>query len=384
MNPMETALYVHFPFCIRKCLYCDFNSLAGAEIPQTAYTDALVREMELRRDTLHEGVTASTLYLGGGTPSLLEPDSVGRIIDTASRFFALEPAAEITIEANPGTVNQERLAAYLSTGVNRLSLGIQSFSDEMLALLGRVHTAQEGIASFTAAREAGFANIGIDLIHSLPGQTPENWRAELEQAVLLHPEHISAYGLTIEAGTPFHAMDRSGELVLPEEEASAEMFEKTSELLRNAGYEHYEISNFALPGFRSRHNQVYWQRGDYLGFGAGAHSFLAAPPFGRRWKNPDTPESYMQSIDNGSAAEEELTLVAEREARSETMFLGLRMLEGVEGNRFRREFAVTLEEAYSEELRALLAEGLLEWQKGRLRLAGKGIILANQVLIRFI
>jgi oxygen-independent coproporphyrinogen-3 oxidase len=381
---METALYIHFPFCIRKCLYCDFNSVAGAEIPQQAYTDALVGEMELRRETLPGGVTASTLYLGGGTPSLLEPAQVERIIAAACRLFSLEPGAEITMEANPGTVNREKLSAYRSTGVNRLSLGIQSFSDDMLALLGRVHSAQEGIASFAAAREAGFANIGIDLIHSLPGQTPEHWRAELERAILLQPEHVSAYGLTIEAGTPFHAMERSGELALPEEESSAEMFENTSELLCETGYEHYEISNFALPGFRSRHNQVYWQRGDYLGFGAGAHSFLSSPHSGRRWKNPDDPESYMLSIANGITPDEEMTVVQEREARAETLFLGLRMLEGVDGNRFRKEFAMSLEDAYPEELRALLSEGLLEWEKGRLRIAGKGLILANQVLIRFI
>jgi oxygen-independent coproporphyrinogen-3 oxidase len=384
MSLMQTALYVHFPFCIRKCLYCDFNSRAGSDIPQTSYTDALVREMELRRNALPKGVTASTLYLGGGTPSLLEPALVERIIAAADRLFSLEPTAEITIEANPCTVNRERLSAYRSAGVNRLSLGIQSFSDGMLTRLGRAHSAQEGIAAFATAREAGFANIGIDLIHSLPGQTQEKWQGELDRAVLLQPEHISAYGLTIEEGTPFHAMEQSGELTLPEEEAATEMFETTSQLLREAGYDHYEISNFALPGFRSRHNQVYWQRGDYLGFGAGAHSFLAAPPFGRRWKNPDTPESYMESMVNGRAAEEELTLVMEWEARSETLFLGLRMLEGVDGKSFRNDFNMTLEQAYPDDLRDLLAEGLLEWRKGLLRLTSRGLILSNQVFIRFV
>jgi oxygen-independent coproporphyrinogen III oxidase len=381
---MQTALYVHFPFCIRKCLYCDFNSRAGADIPQTAYVDALVREMELRRGTLPEEVTASTLYLGGGTPSLLDPPLVEKIIAASRRLFSLGAEAEITIEANPGTVNREKLSAYRTAGVNRLSLGIQSFSDDMLARLGRVHTAREGLASFAAAREAGFTNIGIDLIHSLPGQSPEEWQRELERAVHLRPEHISAYGLTIEAGTPYHAMERSGELLLPEEEEAAEMFEKTSELLGTAGFEHYEISNFALPGFRSRHNQVYWQRSNYLGFGGGAHSFLSDPPFARRWKNPDTPEGYMQSIAGGILPCVDLTVVQEREARSETLFLGLRMLEGVDGKRFSHEFGITLEEAYPEEIRALLNAGLLEWRVGWLRLTGTGITLANQVFIRFV
>ncbi len=381
---MQTALYVHFPFCVRKCLYCDFNSRAGSEIPQAAYIDALVREMELRCDTLPEETYASTLYLGGGTPSLLEPALVERIINAASRLFSLKPTAEITIEANPGTVNRERLADYRSAGVNRLSLGIQSFSEDMLACLGRVHTVHDGLSSFAAARTAGFANIGIDLIHSLPGQTLEMWRAELDRAVDLRPEHISAYGLTIEAGTPFHAMERSGELALPDEETAAEMFENTSEQLGEAGFEHYEISNFSLPGFRSRHNQVYWQRGNYLGFGAGAHSFLSSPPFGSRWKNPDTPESYMQSIAYDVAPEEEQSILTEQEAMSESLFLGLRMMEGVDGKSFRLEFGRPLEEVYPEEMRALLSEGLLEWQKGHLRLTCRGFILANQVFIRFV
>jgi oxygen-independent coproporphyrinogen-3 oxidase len=261
---------------------------------------------------------------------------------------------------------------------------MQSFSDTMLSRLGRAHTARDGLDAFAAARDAGFANIGIDLIHSLPGQKPEMWRAELDRAVELRPEHISAYGLTIEAGTPFHAMEQRGELTLPGEEEAAGMFEQTSELLRQAGYEHYEISNFALPGFRSRHNQVYWQRGSYLGFGAGAHSFLADPRFGSRWNNPDLPETYLQTVGSGIAPREGLAMIKEREAQGEKLFLGLRMLEGVDGESFRREFGVTLEEAYRSELTVLLGEGLLEWREGRLRLTRRGIILANQVFIRFV
>jgi oxygen-independent coproporphyrinogen-3 oxidase len=210
------------------------------------------------------------------------------------------------------------------------------------------------------------------------------WRTELDQAVALRPEHISAYELTIEAGTPFHAMEQQGELTLPDEEEAAGMFEQTSELLRQAGYEHYEISNFALPGRRSRHNQVYWQRSGYLGFGAGAHSFLAAPRFGSRWNNPDLPETYLQTVGSGIAPREGLSMVKEREALAEKLFLGLRMLDGVDGESFRREFGVTLEEAYPTDLPGLLAEGLLEWREGHLRLTRRGIILSNQVFIRFV
>lgn len=381
---MNMALYVHFPFCIRKCLYCDFNSWAGSAIAPAEYVSALMRELELRRESLDCALTASTLYLGGGTPSLLEPRLIERLIEKVSRLFDLIVDVEVTIEANPGTVTREKLAAYRLAGVNRLSLGIQSFSDRMLPRLGRAHSARDGLDAFTFARDAGFANISIDLIHSLPGENLAMWLSDLDQAVLLRPEHISAYGLTIEPGTPFHAMEQRGELSLPEEETAARMFEKTSDVLQQAGYEHYEISNFAFPGFRSRHNQVYWQRGSYLGFGAGSHSFLASPFPSFRWKNPDSPESYMQALASGILPAEELSAVKEREAMAETLFLGLRMLEGVDPEQFRGAFGVTLQEAYPAEFQGLLADGLLELQKGRLRLTRRGLILANQVFIRFV
>jgi oxygen-independent coproporphyrinogen-3 oxidase len=340
--------------------------------------------MELQRQKLAIPFSAKTLYFGGGTPSLLEPRLVARIIKQAMRLFCLDADAEITIEANPGTVTREKFADYRLAGVNRLSMGIQSFSERMLSSLGRAHTAREGLDAYTLARDAGFANIGIDLIHSLPGEEMDIWLADLDQAVLLKPEHISAYGLTIEAGTPFHAMEQRGELALPCEETAAGMFERTSDLLHQAGYEHYEISNFSLPGFRSRHNQVYWQRESYLGFGAGAHSFLSSPPSGLRWKNPDSPEDYMQALAKGFLPGEELSAVTEREAMSETLFLGLRMLEGVDTEKFREEFGVTLQDAYPAELQELLANGLLELENGRVRLSRMGLILANQVFIKFV
>lgn len=381
---MRTALYIHFPFCIRKCLYCDFNSLAGSSISPAKYVASLLKEMEHQKKRLSGPFSAKTLYFGGGTPSLLDPRLVARIIEAAARLFCLEDDAEITIEANPGAVTREKLAAYRLAGVNRLSIGMQSFSGRLLSRLGRAHTAPEGLDAFARARDAGFANIGIDLIHSLPGEDLDIWQADLDQAVLLKPEHISAYGLSIEAGTPFHAMDQRGELALPCEEMAAGMFEMTPDLLRQAGYEHYEISNFALPGFRSRHNQVYWQRGSYLGFGAGAHSFLASPPAGLRWKNPDSPEIYMQALADGILPGEELSAVTEREAMAETLFLGLRMLEGVDPGKFRKEFSVTLQDAYTSEIKGLLANGLLELQMGRLRLSRRGLIMANQVFIKFV
>ncbi len=381
---MRTALYIHFPFCVRKCLYCDFNSRADTTVSPTEYVTALQKEMGLRWERVPGEIRAGTLYFGGGTPSLLDPRLVAGVIETAARLFRLDPAAEITLEANPGTVTQEKLAGYRSAGVNRISLGVQSFSDRMLSQLGRVHGAREAIKAFAAARDAGFADIGIDLIHSLPGQDLAMWLAELEQAIQLRPEHISAYGLSIEEGTPFHDMERRGELALPAEETSARMFETASEVLGQAGYEHYEISNYALTGYRSRHNRNYWQRGNYLGFGAGAHSFLTLPSFGRRWENTEDPERYLRTLVNGAIPEEETSSLTEKEAMAETMFLGLRMLEGIDPERFRREFGVAPEEAYPVEYPGLLAAGLLELANGRLRLSRRGLILANQVVVKFV
>ena len=381
---MNAALYIHFPFCLQKCLYCDFNSVVDSRTSPAEYVAAVEREMALRRESLAADVSAPTLYFGGGTPSLLDPSLVTRLIEAAARFYALEAAAEITLEANPGTVTRDKLAGYRAAGVNRLSLGVQSFHDPLLTRLGRIHSAGEALAAFAAARDAGFANIGIDLIHSLPGENLALWLADLARAVALAPEHISGYGLSIEAGTPFHDLKRAGELALPDEEEAAGMFEQTSEVLGKAGYEHYEISNFARPGFRSRHNQVYWRRTGYLGFGAGAHSFLAAPSFGCRWKNPDTPDVYLQALGKDIVADEGLAAVTKREAMAETLFLGLRMLEGVDSKEFRRVFGVTLEEAYPAALPRLLTDALLEWQEGRLRLTRRGLIMANQVFVKFI
>ena len=364
MKEMQTSLYVHFPFCLRKCLYCDFNSLADSPVMPDEYVAAVVKEMELRDERLAAPVTAPTLYFGGGTPSLMAPGLVGRIIDAAARLYGLADDAEITLEANPGTLTAAKLAGYRAAGVNRLSLGVQSFNDSFLERLGRIHTAREAQAAFAMARKAGFRNIGIDLIHSLPGETPAAWLDDLARAVSLGPEHVSAYGLSIEEGTPFHDLERDGRLSLPDEEEGVQMFRQTAEFLQSRGYEHYEISNFALPGRRSRHNQVYWQRGNYLGFGAGAHSYLRSPGFGVRWRNALSPEVYRQAISRATLPEEELTTLTERDAMAEFLFLGLRMLEGVELEVFRQEFGVVLEDAYPGVLPGLFDDGLLECRTG--------------------
>jgi putative oxygen-independent coproporphyrinogen III oxidase len=381
---MQVSLYVHFPFCLRKCLYCDFNSLAGSPVMADEYAGAVLKEMDLCAGRLSAPVAAPTLYFGGGTPSLMAPRDVGGIVAAAVRLYNLADDAEITLEANPGTLTAKNLAGYRTAGVNRLSLGVQSFNDTFLRQLGRIHTARQAQDAFDLARRAGFANIGIDLIHTLPGESPAAWRDDLGRAIALGPEHISAYGLSVEEGTPFQELARKGELHLPDEEAGLTMFRETAEFLQEEGYEHYEISNFALPGCRSRHNQVYWRRRNYLGIGAGAHSFLRAPGFGTRWGNSPGPPDYMQSLDREMLPREELTHLTEREAMAEFFFLGLRMLEGVEPARFRREFAVDLDDAYPGVVSGLLAEGLLECRRNRLRLTGTGLVLANQVFLKFV
>jgi oxygen-independent coproporphyrinogen-3 oxidase len=380
----KVSLYIHFPFCLKKCLYCSFNSIADSHFPMEEYAATLIREMRLCSANLDDPVVAHTLYLGGGTPSLMKPALIGRIVDAAAGLFNLIPDAEITIEANPGTLTPLTLSGYRACGINRLSLGVQSFCDALLERLGRVHSAGQAVEAFTAARAAGFTNIGVDLINSLPGQTIKMWENDLFAAIALQPEHVSVYGLTIEEGTPFAAMEKKGALLLPDEEEAAVMFEMTSQVLCGSGYEQYEIANFARPGCRSRHNQGYWLRDDYLGFGAGAHSFMKDACFGVRWKNLDDPEAYRQSVNGGALPWQERHCLTSREAMAERLFLGLRMLEGVDLELFHNEFGVACEEIYSSECSSLLAEGLLEIREGRLRMTEKARIIANRIFMMFL
>jgi oxygen-independent coproporphyrinogen-3 oxidase len=381
---MELSLYVHYPFCLRKCPYCAFNSAADSGIAEHDYVSALCREMELRAGVIGEEVAGLTLYFGGGTPSLLDPVSVGRLIDAAEEIFSLRSGAEITLECNPGTVTRERLNGFRSVGVNRLSLGVQSFDDLMLQRLGRIHTAGQAMEAYRAARDAGFENLGIDLIHSLPDQTPAQWERELVRASALEPEHLSVYALTIEEGTPFSRQETAGTLNLPEEDAAVRMFELSSEVLCSRGYEQYEIANFARPGFRSRHNQGYWERRSYLGFGAGAHSFLRKPDYGVRFANEADPREYLRLLASGSRPDAGMRRLSPEEAMSECLFLGLRKTEGVSMEEFRKEFGVSFDEAYGPSCTDLFDDGFLEFRHGFLRLSPKARILSNQVFLRFL
>jgi oxygen-independent coproporphyrinogen III oxidase len=381
---MRTGLYLHIPFCLRKCLYCDFNSAAVSGADLEHYVALLLKEMELREATLPEPATAPTLYFGGGTPSLLGPELVGRLIDAATLRFGLEPEAEVTLEGNPGTLTPERLAGYRAAGVNRISLGIQSFEDRLLQRLGRVHSAKEAVAAFEAARRAGFDNISIDLMHSLPEQSPAQWREALQRGSALEPEHISAYALSVEPGTPFAAFDEAGELPLPAEEDAAQMFEATTELLTDAGYRHYEISNYARPGRASRHNGAYWSRESYLGFGAGAHSLLSTDHLGRRWSNPCEIGGYAASVSEGILPERDVDELSLEDAVSECFFLGLRALDGLDLSRLQSIYGPEPLERHLVEVERLLRSGALIREGELVRLAPGAVILANTVFSRFI
>ncbi|OGU08092.1 MAG: coproporphyrinogen III oxidase [Geobacteraceae bacterium GWC2_58_44] len=380
---MRTGLYIHFPFCLKKCLYCDFNSAADSRETPQEYAALLLREMELRQQALPEPASAATLYFGGGTPSLMPPELVGRLVEAAQRF-GLEPGAEVTLEANPGTLTPEKLAGYRAAGVNRLSLGIQSFEDRLLSTLGRVHTAREAVDAFEAARRAGFDNISIDLMHSLPEQSLSQWREALARGIELSAEHVSAYALSVEGGTPFASLCAAGELPLPGEEEAARMFESTSELLCDAGYLHYEISNFARPGRASRHNSAYWSRRSYLGFGAGAHSFLNRDGLGRRWKNAAELAGYGEAVRRGVIPEQEAETLTLEEAVSEQFFLGLRMLDGLDLSALESRYGAKALVSRLAEVARLEASGALIRNGNLVRLAPGAVILANSIFSRFL
>ncbi|KAB0670507.1 radical SAM family heme chaperone HemW [Oryzomonas sagensis] len=380
---MFTRLYLHIPFCRRKCPYCAFVSQESTTADLDGYAHTLLAEMGLAAHAFRAERPLESVYFGGGTPSLIAPPLIDRILKRAGELFGLDREAEITLEANPGTVDRERLAAFRSAGVNRLSLGVQSFHDPLLKALGRIHSAVAAREAFLAARAAGFTNIGIDLIHALPGQTIGMWRSELEQALALGPEHISVYGLTVEEGTPFALRYGAESPFLPDEDLAVAMFEEADDVLTAAGYEHYEIANYALPGRRSAHNSGYWHRDGYLGLGCGAHSFLREG-YGVRFGNPADLDAYAGTIAQGRLPHGAELSLTRQDAMAEFMFLGLRMADGIGADGFRQEFGIGLDETFEAALAKLTAMGLLEPAGNRVRLTRRGMLLSNQVFAHFL
>jgi oxygen-independent coproporphyrinogen-3 oxidase len=372
------GLYIHIPFCRAKCTYCDFNSYAGLEGLFDDYTTALAQE--IAQSAPAAGV--KTLYIGGGTPTVLPPWHLAQILDTARGVMVLDGDAEISIEANPGTVGAETMRELRAMGVNRLSLGVQSFDDAELGLLGRIHTASEAIEAFHAARKAGYNNINLDLIYGLPGQPLASWQATLERALALQPDHLSLYALSVEENTPLAAAMARGDLPVPDPDLAADMYELAQSTLSAAAFVHYEISNWASePGFRCRHNLTYWRNEPYLGMGAGAHSWAG----GRRRANVAHPTNYVTRMrSHGSAIAEEETISSPLEM-GETMIMGLRLLdEGVEYARFHERFGVDLRQQFTGELAELADLGLIETDMERAKLSERGRLLGNQVFFRFL
>lgn len=418
MNELE--LYVHIPFCVRKCAYCDFLSFPSSEDLRQKYVHALIREIRSCKNT-YQGYRVPTVFIGGGTPSILSPAQIQAVFSAIRETFRVDPEAEITMEANPGTVTEEKLLAWKGSGVNRISIGLQSVRDEELRMLGRIHDYRQFLDTWKLVRQAGMENVNIDLISAIPGQTPESWRETLRKTAELAPEHLSVYSLIIEEGTPFYERYSNGPRdlrsedrergtkkdasqdvrdgaqgpadpagafgsddqqypPLPDEETERLMYEETENILAEYGYARYEISNYAKPGCACRHNIGYWQRKAYLGIGLGSSSLIGKT----RFCHTSDLETYLACAgDPGKICEEEQFL-SEKEEMEEFMFLGLRMMCGVTKSEFLRLFSVPVDTVYGEPLKKLQGHGLLEIEEDTIRLTKRGIDISNYVFEQFL
>jgi oxygen-independent coproporphyrinogen-3 oxidase len=412
VSGFQLALYLHIPFCAARCHYCDFNTYAGLEALYEPYVSALCREIHRAGEPAGRS-PACTIFIGGGTPTVLPVALLAQALDASFTAFDVSPSAEITCEANPGTADQACFAALRTLGVNRLSIGVQSFDDDELRGLGRIHTAREAESALCQARAAGFENINLDLIYGLPAQDPAVWRRTLARAVALGSEHLSLYSLTVERGTPLGRQVRRGRKPAPDDDLAADLYQAACDLLAEHGYVHYEISNWArlanqridesanqrfdesAIGHQPRafsiqhpassihqcqHNLVYWHREPYLGFGAGAHSFDGVR---RSWNVRSVPR-YVERVEAARPPQAGGERIGRRAAMGETMMLGLRLVqEGVPDERFRAQFDRDLEDVFGAEIGDLIARGLLERLPDRVRLTPAGVLLGNRVFAEF-
>jgi oxygen-independent coproporphyrinogen-3 oxidase len=386
------SLYLHIPFCRQRCAYCDFNTYAGLEPLIPGYVDALRAELcwmgEHIRASELDGMPVHSLYFGGGTPSLLNPGLVAAMVDSAASAFRLTAGVEITLEANPGTIDRSYLQAIRKAGVNRLSLGVQSAQALELRMLERRHGFLDVLQAVAAARQAGFDDLSLDMIYGLPGQRLETWQASLSRILELAPDHLSLYSLSLERGVPMEHWVARGLLPAPDPDLAADMYAWAGERLEKAGFEQYELSNWARPGHESRHNLQYWRNGAYLGLGAGAHGSAC----GWRTVNVPGPQAYIERMAPAapgkfpfSPALIERLPIGRREAMNETMILGLRLVkQGVNRRSFRRRFGRDPEEVYRVQLQEMEKAGMIERCADRLRLTRRAWLVANQVFVHFI
>lgn len=383
MNQKELEIYIHIPFCVKKCSYCDFLSAPATEQTLEAYMAALFAEIAGNADKYRDRRVVS-VFIGGGTPSLLTGEQMGKLMECIRLHFSLDPAAEITTEVNPGTVSEEKLRAFRKAGINRLSIGMQSAQDAELRVLGRIHDFAGFLEAYEAAVRAGFTNINVDVMSGLPGQTLESLRDTLERVLALRPmpQHISAYSLIVEEGTPFARMAERGELQLPDEDTERAMYEETMEVLAKYGFHRYEISNYAREGYECLHNVGYWIRRDYLGFGIGAASLVDHV----RFQNGRDLTAYLENPQGCREGEQSLSI---QERMEETMFLGLRLLRGISYEQFEKQYGRSLPEVYGPVITQNIADGLLCEYRDKsgekfLALTDRGLDVSNYVMAQFL
>lgn len=371
------GVYVHIPFCLHRCHYCDFNTYEGLEALYEPYAEALVRDIERAPDVVPP---ATSVFFGGGTPTLLSPPLLGRILTAIEARVGLAPGPEVTVEANPETVDEETFGALLDAGFNRFSIGVQSLAPHVLRGLGRTHSAERALTAVAAARRAGVEDLNLDLIYGSVWERPGDWEETLERVIAVAPDHISAYALTIEEGTPLATLVRTGRVPDVDPDVQAERHAVAREMLTRAGYLRYEISNWARPGRASAHNVLYWSAGDYLGFGAGAHGHLA----GRRYWNVRLPRDLIARVDAGGRTDEGDEILDAPAGAGEALILGLRLAAGVNLSGFARRFGHAVLDERRAEIDVLVDGGLLEREPDRIRLSERGTMLANEVAARLL
>lgn len=376
----ELELYLHIPFCVSKCKYCDFLSAPSGEEQRQIYVERLCRRIRYWSDVIHNyGYEIVSIFVGGGTPSILTEAQITQVFEAVHESFPIREDAEITLEMNPGTDVKDKLPVYRELGINRLSMGLQSADNEELKCLGRIHTYEDFRQVYQWAREAGVTNINVDLMSAIPGQTLESYEDTLRKVADLEPEHISAYSLIIEEGTPFYERYGEGRHAeeLPDEDIERQMYVRTGEILEDYGYHRYEISNYAKDGYECRHNLGYWDRKEYLGLGAGASSLMDHI----RWKEPDHigPSTGLVLEER-----EDFTRLRRKDEMEEFMFLGLRKINGVSEHDFYKSFRVSMDEIYKDSIENLIKEGLLVREEDRIRLTDRGIDLSNYALSQFL
>ncbi len=377
---MKLGLYLHFPFCISKCPYCDFNSYQLKEDNQiSSYISALYQEITSYSQKLKKS-NIKTIYMGGGTPTILSSVQIYNILEFCKDKFTIDKNAEITIEANPGTLDGEKIKLLIESGINRLSLGAQSFNNLFLKKLGRIHDTQDIIDSYFLAREMGFDNINIDIMFALPDQTTEDFQATLKKAVSLKPDHLSLYNLTIKPGTEYYENYKRNTLKLPSEDEEFDMYNWAINFLKENNFEHYEIANFAHPHKRSLHNLIYWQNQPYLGIGAGAYSFIR----GYRYMNYENPERYIKEIMSGKLPIDHGEKLSLRKRMIETIILGLRTKDGVSYKKYKTRFGINLNDIFSKQIDKLVNLGLLKKDDCKIKLTKRGIFLANTAFREFV